>query len=101
MKRLGGRVHHQLSVLVARRAGPGVGVARIDDDAGRSAAIRCQRCAVELDRRRYKLVLGEYRCTRHRPAIVGSDHCHIEAALLYSGVQAGRHEAFGRGDAHG
>src|SRR6185295_2694812 len=88
-------------VLVTRRAGARVRIARIDDDRCRLAAIGGERRAVELDRRSGELVLREHRGARHRLSVLGRDQRHVELAPLDPGVAAGGDEAFGGGNAHG
>ena len=101
LQRFAGRRRHQLRVLVARLAGAGIGIARIDDDRRSLAAVRRQRRAVELDRRRGELVLREDRRAGHRLQVIGGDQRHVELAPLDAGVTAGGDEAFRRGNAHG
>ena len=96
-RRCGG---HQLRILVAGRASAGIGVAGVDDHRRRLAAVRLQGRAIELDRRRGELVLGEHRGARHRPPVIGRKQGHVEPAPLDPGMAAGRDEASGGGDAH-
>ena len=92
---------HRLGVGEAGGAGAGIGVAAVDDDRRRPAAIVGEPPAREHDRRRDELVLGEHRRGRDRLAVLGGDHRHVEAAALDPGMAAGGDEALSGGDAHG
>ena len=100
-ERLGRRRAHRLRIGIARCAGAGIGIARVDDDRRRAPAIVGEPLPRHAHRRREELVLGEHRAGRDGRAVLGRDQGHVVAAALDPGVAAGGDEPFSRGDAHG
>ncbi len=92
LQRFAGRRGHQLRVLVAGLAGPGIGVARVDDHRRGLAAVGGERGAIELDRGSDELVLGEHPGARHRLQVLGREQRHVELAPLDTRMAAGSDE---------
>jgi hypothetical protein len=93
VQRLRRRRAHRLGVREAGGAGAGIGVAGIDDDRRRPAAILGESAAGEDDRRSDEPVLGEHGGRGDGAPVVGGDQRHVEPPPLDPGMAARGDEA--------
>ena len=90
------RVAHRLGVGAALGPGPGIGIARIDDDARRHPRRGGEPLDAGVDRRRAKLVGGEHGRGRHRLAVVGRQQRGVAPLGLDPGGEPGGDETLRR-----